>query len=698
MPGGLAGQLLERLAERPASIDELARASGVAPGEVAAALIELELAGRISEGDGVYRATIGAVRASSVVRVPSARAPRPIRVASPLGRSARKRRHRARARRRRRVGLVATARGRGRLPPDRSVAVIVVPAFDPGGVRRAGRGRPARARRGLDRLARAGARLPRPGPGRLVARRPRREPRSCGSRRRPPRRRSTSPCRRPGSHHNVVRYPVAIVGPGYHGLLTSASTRIDGLVSLADIAPTAAAIAAGKAPPIRPAPDADAAATLARLDARLARAHDARTGATLVLVGWLVALRRARHPRRSADRRPGGGARRAGGARGGAAPARASGVDDPTTVVVALAIVTGAGSLLLGAPARGARPCRRLLPRRVPRRRSRRGRRSTRWRRSGRIPTAAGGSTASRTRSRRCCSRRRSPLRRSPASQAPSRSGSCCSSPSGGAGPGRTEAGCSSSPRRSPCCSPASRGCGSRPPGSSLGVAASLAVGLAIVGVDALARRLEPRHRRRRRRPRHAVRRPRPAASDLVGGRDVGRAHGVPLPPLARRASPGSASGAASGRRSSRCSSAIGVSLVVNDTPVDVLGYGALGCLALTAWEETRAPRGAQRAQRGFEPPSRAARAPCALTERSSRTTPARGAVERGRFRRRPSRGSPRPSASTATSSSRCGSGRGGRARAVIRFCPNASTRALPGPVTMPARRRERRRPSCAPT
>jgi hypothetical protein len=33
---------------------------------------------------------------------------------------------------------------------------------------------------------------------------------------------------------------------------------------------------------------------------------------------------------------------------------------------------------------------------------------------------------------------------------------------------------------------------------------------------------------------------------------------------------------------------AIGVSLIVNDTPVDVLGYGALGCLALTAWEETR--------------------------------------------------------------------------------------------------------------
>ena len=42
----------------PASIDELARAAGVAPGEVAAALIELELAGRVDESDGVYRATV----------------------------------------------------------------------------------------------------------------------------------------------------------------------------------------------------------------------------------------------------------------------------------------------------------------------------------------------------------------------------------------------------------------------------------------------------------------------------------------------------------------------------------------------------------------------------------------------------------------------------------------------------------------
>ena len=32
----------------------------------------------------------------------------------------------------------------------------------------------------------------------------------------------------------------------------------------------------------------------------------------------------------------------------------------------------------------------------------------------------------------------------------------------------------------------------------------------------------------------------------------------------------------------------LGVSLLVNDTPVDVLGYGALGLLSLTAWDETR--------------------------------------------------------------------------------------------------------------
>ncbi len=58
VPGGLAGVVLGRLAGGSASIDDLARMIGTAPGDIAAALIELELAGSVTEDDGVYRATI----------------------------------------------------------------------------------------------------------------------------------------------------------------------------------------------------------------------------------------------------------------------------------------------------------------------------------------------------------------------------------------------------------------------------------------------------------------------------------------------------------------------------------------------------------------------------------------------------------------------------------------------------------------
>ena len=51
--GEAAASMLERL---PASVDELVRASGLAAGEVAAALAELEVAQLAAEGDGVYRA------------------------------------------------------------------------------------------------------------------------------------------------------------------------------------------------------------------------------------------------------------------------------------------------------------------------------------------------------------------------------------------------------------------------------------------------------------------------------------------------------------------------------------------------------------------------------------------------------------------------------------------------------------------
>ena len=154
-----------------------------------------------------------------------------------------------------------------------------------------------------------------------------------------------------GEHDNTSRYPVAVVGPGYDGLLTSRSTRIDGLVSLADIAPTAAAIAAGSPPVIRSRPDAQAAATLARLDLDLTQARDARKGATLALIAWLVAFSSL--------------GVLAGSALAGRAAIlvppvtiataillRALGVDEPPTVITLLALAAGAAPLLLAIRAR----------------------------------------------------------------------------------------------------------------------------------------------------------------------------------------------------------------------------------------------------------------------------------------------------------------------------------------------------------
>jgi hypothetical protein len=93
-----------------------------------------------------------------------------------------------------------------------------------------------------------------------------------------------------GKRHNVVRYPIAVVGPRYHGLLTSSATHLDGLISIADVAPSVLALEAGKRPRIRSRGSADPVAYLQLLDERLTRAHDSRTGATLVLVGLMTVL------------------------------------------------------------------------------------------------------------------------------------------------------------------------------------------------------------------------------------------------------------------------------------------------------------------------------------------------------------------------------------------------------------------------
>jgi len=53
---GAAAELLELLRDSPATADELVRRAGLDAGEVARALVELELAGIAAERDGIYRA------------------------------------------------------------------------------------------------------------------------------------------------------------------------------------------------------------------------------------------------------------------------------------------------------------------------------------------------------------------------------------------------------------------------------------------------------------------------------------------------------------------------------------------------------------------------------------------------------------------------------------------------------------------
>lgn len=82
----------------------------------------------------------------------------------------------------------------------------------------------------------------------------------------------------PGPTHNVRRYPVTVTGAGFHGLLTSPATRIPGLVSIGDLD--------GLGWKADPHPQA----TLRLLDRRLRQAHDARNWATVTLMLAALAL------------------------------------------------------------------------------------------------------------------------------------------------------------------------------------------------------------------------------------------------------------------------------------------------------------------------------------------------------------------------------------------------------------------------
>jgi hypothetical protein len=94
----------------------------------------------------------------------------------------------------------------------------------------------------------------------------------------------------PGRHHNVRRYPIAVVGPGYRGLLTDTSTRLPGLVSIANVAPSAKALASGERPRIRSTAESDPLARLARFDRRLDQAHATRDAMSGVIAGLVLVL------------------------------------------------------------------------------------------------------------------------------------------------------------------------------------------------------------------------------------------------------------------------------------------------------------------------------------------------------------------------------------------------------------------------
>lgn len=91
---------------------------------------------------------------------------------------------------------------------------------------------------------------------------------------------------RAGTQPNDRRYPIAVLAPGYRGLLTSPSTRIPGLVSVVDVAPTAL----DREDALGSTPDADPVAALAELDARIRHQRDAKTPVLLVSLALIVAL------------------------------------------------------------------------------------------------------------------------------------------------------------------------------------------------------------------------------------------------------------------------------------------------------------------------------------------------------------------------------------------------------------------------
>ena len=85
---------------------------------------------------------------------------------------------------------------------------------------------------------------------------------------------------------NDRRYPVAVLGRGFRGVLTSDSTRIPGLVSIADLAPTALGVDA----PLGWEPNQAATEDLLSLDRRIDENNSARLPVTIVAAVALLLL------------------------------------------------------------------------------------------------------------------------------------------------------------------------------------------------------------------------------------------------------------------------------------------------------------------------------------------------------------------------------------------------------------------------
>jgi hypothetical protein len=91
---------------------------------------------------------------------------------------------------------------------------------------------------------------------------------------------------RGGPQTNDRRYPITVADGGFRGILTSESTRIPGLVSIADIAPTVL----GREDGLGWRSSEDPVGELHALDRKIDEHNDARIPATLLLVAVVIAL------------------------------------------------------------------------------------------------------------------------------------------------------------------------------------------------------------------------------------------------------------------------------------------------------------------------------------------------------------------------------------------------------------------------